>query len=95
MGLVKNKGRMEIVGGFNYGNKNHISPKTLFVNEDASLSLITGGSVTKNGRPFDVLVRETRGGEARSLTHKQAPPRGPSTMIPLYVGREEYQPAAP
>jgi len=80
---------MEIVGGFNYGNKNQINPKTLFVNEGASLSLNTGGSVTKNGRPFDILVRETRGCETRALTHKQAPSRGPSTMIPLYVGRDD------
>ena len=89
VGLVKNQGRMEIVGGFNYGNKNQINPKTLFVNEGASLSLNTGGSVTKNGRPFDILVRETRGCETRALTHKQAPSRGPSTMIPLYVGRDD------
>jgi hypothetical protein len=86
---------MEIVGGFNYGNKNYINPKTLFVNEGSSLSLTTGGSVTKNGRPFDVLVRETRSDETRLLTHKQAPRRGPSTMIPLYVGREGSAPPAP
>lgn len=95
VGLVRNKGRMEIVGGFNYGNKNYINPKTLFVNEGSSLSLTTGGSVTKNGRPFDILVRETRGDETRLLTHKQAPRRGPSTMIPLYVGREGSTPPAP
>ena len=48
----------------------------------------TQGEVTFNNRPFDTVVRETRGGRTREFTRRRkgSCARGPGTMLPLFVG---------
>jgi hypothetical protein len=92
---TRNGGKMEIVGGFFYSNKNAEQPIRMFHNDNSSFSFSGGGSKTKKGRAFDFIVEETRGEETRKLPRQQAYPRGEQSMIPLYVGYTRPSAAAP
>jgi hypothetical protein len=86
IGIVKNGGSAEVIGGFFYANKGKISPKTMWVNEESNLSFGYGSWKTKRGKAFDVVVRETRGGVTREVRHEDAIPRGEASALALYTG---------
>ena len=86
IGKVSNGGSSEIVGAFHYANKDHINPKIIWINDNSSLSFGFGEWVTKRGRPFDVVVRETRDGVSREIRGEDLPVRGRGAMMVLYAG---------
>ncbi|NJK90768.1 MAG: hypothetical protein HC904_02390 [Blastochloris sp.] len=86
IGIVRAGGKAEVVGGFFYANKGKLSPKQMWINEDSDLSLTYGSWKTKRGKPFDVVVRETRNGVMREIRHEDALPRGEAGMVALYTG---------
>ena len=95
IGIVRNGGKAEILGGFFYANKGKISPKMLWVNEDSDLSFTYGSWKTKRGKPFDVIVRETRDGVTREIRHEDALPRGEASALALYTGSSPKGTVAP
>lgn len=82
---TRNGGRTELLGGFAYALS---EPKTepMFVNTDATTTLILGESAYDWGKPFLDVVKETRGSETRILKRGEAPERDNGTVLPLYVG---------
>lgn len=86
IGIVRNGGRAEIVGGFFYANKDKINPKTMWVNEDSDLSFIYGSWKTRRGAAFHIVARETRDGVTREIRHEDAIPRGEASALTLYTG---------
>ena len=86
---IANGGISEFLGGFIYANKNHVPDKLMFINDNSTVSLTIGESVTRRGKAFPVIVEEIRGGEKRQLKKGDTPPRGPGSMVPLYVGGAE------
>jgi hypothetical protein len=77
-------GRTELLGGFVY-SCTPAGPDPMFVCADGSVSL-TVGEACFIGKPYDTVVRETRGGETKELGRRRAPGRVGGSMLPLFVG---------
>lgn len=78
-----NGGRTELLGCFAYATTG-VSKAPMFVVMDSDFSA-TMGEAHYGGR-FDILVRETRGGETRDLHRKDAKSRyGVGALVPLFV----------
>lgn len=86
---VSNGGKTEIAGAFHYANKNEISPKQIYICDNASLSVTMGESKTAKGKVFDVVIRQILGGRTKEIRAEDAPKRAGCSMIPLFVGRHE------
>ncbi|HUT36788.1 MAG TPA: glycoside hydrolase family 55 protein [Planctomycetota bacterium] len=84
-------GRTELLGGQNYSSWPPIKPKQpMFVVENASACFSIGGLSFVKDRGFDIVIRETRGGETRDLTVKDADAggRGHAGAFPLVTAFE-------
>lgn len=81
---VRAGGRLEVLGGFIYANKNQLWPKQMFVNRGGSLSATVGEWVTRRDSPFNVLVEE-RDGVERVIARRSVYPRGTGSLVPLLV----------
>ena len=79
-------GRTELLGGFCY-TCTPSGPDPMFVIDNASASF-TIGEAAFNGKPYEILVRETRGGVTKELRRADAPGRMGGCLLPLYVGYE-------
>ncbi len=78
-------GRTEILGGFMYTITPPVGP--LFISRDSSISVsMRESKFSSKFEPFQVLVRETRGGETKELKHGEAPTATGGSLIPLFVG---------
>jgi len=86
---TKNGGKTEIVGGFCYANTDVPEGQPMFTNDNGSLSLTIGES-NYRGKPFVVVVRETRGAKTRELKYGQGPvKRGSASAVALYAGHAD------
>jgi hypothetical protein len=77
-------GRTEVLGGFSYTTTD---PKDdpMFACTDSTVS-VRMADTCFSGKPYRTLVRETRGGETKTLAYKDAPSRyGIGRVLPLYV----------
>lgn len=81
-----NGGRTEIVGGFIYSNQSIPPDQPMFVVQDAAFSA-TVGEWNFSGKPYPIVVRETRAGIEKAWLHEQALRRGGASMLPLFVAR--------
>lgn len=77
-------GRTEVLGGFCY-TTTPPDGAPMFVCRDSSLSVSLGESCFA-GHPYEVLVRESRGGVTRDLKRGSAPGRTGGSVLPLFVG---------
>jgi hypothetical protein len=57
----------------------------MFVVEESQASLTLGEACFIN-QPYEILVRETRGGQTRELKRGQAPGRCGGSLLPLFAG---------
>ncbi len=84
-------GRTELLGGQNYSSWPPIRPKQpMFVVENASACFSIGGLSFVKDRGFDIVIRETRGGESRDLSVRDADAggRGHAGAFPLITAFE-------
>ncbi len=84
-------GRTELLGGQNYSSWPPIKPKQpMFVVENASACFSLGGLSFAKDHGFDIVIRETRGGETRNLSVKDADAggRGHAGAFPLITAYE-------
>ena len=84
IGHVQRGGRLEVVGGFFYANKDQIRPKQFFINEGGTITATFGEWVTKANAPFDIL-EERRPDGVRRMVKGDAYNRGMGSMAPLVV----------
>ena len=81
-------GKIEILGGFIYANKDFDPDKVMFkIDPGGSLSATVGEWVIRK-QPFDI-VEQTHDGVTKRLEHGDAPGRGEGSMVPLFVGTAE------
>ena len=84
-------GRTELLGGLNYSSWPPIRPKQpMFVVENAAASFSIGGMSFVKDRGFETVLRETRGGETRDLSVRDADAggRGHAGAFPLITAFE-------
>jgi hypothetical protein len=81
-----NGGRTEIVGGFIYSNQSIPPGQPMFVVRDAAFSA-TVGEWNFSGKPYPIVVQETRAGIEKAWLHEQALRRGGASALPLFVAR--------
>lgn len=81
---VINGGKSEYLGIFASANRATKKPKEMFIVQDGELSFTLGEWVTKKGAPFDVIVRETRGGVTKELSRREVPRRAHGSSVVLF-----------
>ncbi len=78
-------GKTELLGGVCLSTSDPKS-EPMFAIDESEATLTIGESAIQ-GQPFGTLVRETRGGQTKSLARDPAPRRGEGSLIPLFTGR--------
>ncbi len=81
-----NGGQTEIVGGFIYSNQSIPADQPMFIVQDSAFS-VTVGESNFSGKPYPIIIQETRAGTQRELLHEQALRRGGASALPLFVAR--------
>jgi hypothetical protein len=79
-----NGGRTEVLGCFCYTTAREKHDAPMFVCVDSAIS-VTAGETCFTGKPFPVVVRETRKGEAKELAREDAKGRPNGSLLTLFV----------
>jgi len=85
-------GKTEVCGGFCY-TTTFVEGAPMFLCEDSATSITFGeANFSQKHGPFDPVVREVRGGQAKDLRPADCPHRTEGSTIPLFVGYPETKP---
>ena len=85
-------GWTELLGGMLYANKPIAADVAAFVNDESSVTLAYTEASDAADRFFTQHMRETRGGETKTMVHEDPMGRGYGSFMPLYVGYEKSPP---
>jgi len=77
-------GRTEVASAFIYANTRQEKTNPLFVIDEGAVLSTTFGESSFRGFPFQVLVKETRGGETRQVVKSQALKRIEGSAVVLF-----------
>jgi hypothetical protein len=81
---TKNGGKTEVLGCFCYTTAKEPHAGPMFACTDSVMS-VTAGETCFTGKPFAVVVRETRKGETKELTREDAKGRPNGSLLTLFV----------
>lgn len=79
-------GKVEVVGG-HIVSSDRAKTQPMFINDSASISLLGLRETAQQGNPYNIVVRETRGTETKTLFARQvAKNASGGATVPFYVG---------
>lgn len=82
----RNGGQLEVVGG-HVVSSDRAKTQPMFINDSASISLLGLRETAQQGNPYQIIVRETRGSETKTLHARDvAKNASGGATVPFYVG---------